>query len=528
MNYLNSIFKFLSVAFLATTMSACTIDDATDVPLVALGSIEKNFVVEADANTFDIDIYANGAYHVDRINESDWLKLELGSIEDGKSKITADVEFNEGFKRMAGLVLCSDVDARRDTIYVRQKALVDARIEFDNSSVIVKGAGGTESTPIITNVPFEDMTVEIKYTNESNADWVESLVIEDADTEERSLVISTVPNEDPEAPRSASVSLSFTDGWNETVSVSFNLLQRSANETMGREITMEEFRANYAMNDVIEDYVIIEGIVVSNTVTHSQYNGLALSNAGDNTQETTSTIDYTVSARTVYLESYDGAYGVALLTSTEEDNVFEQYDHVQLLIQGTTGMLYENPDRYEIHNVTSAMVISRTEGSKDDVPDKTRSINQLTDQDIYTYVTLTSVEFPIRKGSITPVNGGYTIDTNAHRLAKYPLLVRDINGDAMYMMTNTNCAYRSDGTRLPYGSGNISGVIVHERFSRFEWRNGADPADIEYDPTLGYIGRYQIRHQTKEDIWGEMKDSVEDSFFCSAYRISFLESRYRE
>lgn len=512
MNYLNSIFKFLSVAFLATTMSACTIDDATDVPLVALGSIEKNFVVEADASTFDIDIYANGAYHVDRINESDWLKLELGSIEDGKSKITADVEFNEGFKRMAGLVLCSDVDARRDTIYVRQKALIDARIEFDNSSVIVKGAGGTESTPIITNVPFEDMTVEIKYTNESNADWVESLVIEDADTEERSLVISTVPNEDPEAPRSASVSLSFTDGWNETVSVSFNLLQRSANETMGREITMEEFRANYAMNDVIEDYVIIEGIVVSNTVTHSQYNGLALSNAGDNTQETTSTIDYTVSARTVYLESYDGAYGVALLTSTEEDNVFEQYDHVQLLIQGTTGMLYENPDRYEIHNVTSAMVISRTAGSKDDVPDKTRSINQLTDQDIYTYVTLTNVEFPIRKGSITPVNGGYTIDTNAHRLAKYPLLVRDINGDAMYMMTNTNCAYRSDGTRLPYGSGNISGVIVHERFSRFEWRNGADPADIEYDPTLGYIGRYQIRHQTKEDIWGEMNDSVEDSF----------------
>ena len=190
MNYLNSIFKFLSVAFLATTMSACTIDDATDVPLVALGSIEKNFVVEADANTFDIDIYANGAYHVDRINESDWLKLELGSIEDGKSKITADVEFNEGFKRMAGLVLCSDVDARRDTIYVRQKALVDARIEFDNSSVIVKGAGGTESTPIITNVPFEDMTVEIKYANESNADWVESLVIEDADTEERSLVIA--------------------------------------------------------------------------------------------------------------------------------------------------------------------------------------------------------------------------------------------------------------------------------------------------------------------------------------------------
>ena len=139
-------------------------------------------------------------------------------------------------------------------------------------------------------------------------------------------------------------------------------------------------------------------------------------------------------------------------------------------------------------------------------------MNELTDDDIYTYVTLKEVEFPVRKGSITPVNEGYAIGTNAHRISKYPLLVRDINGDAMYMMTNTNCAYRSDGTRLPYGSGDISGVIVHERFSRFEWRNGADPAEMTDDPTLGYIGRYQIRHQNKEDIWGKMQNSVEDSF----------------
>lgn len=185
---------------------------------------------------------------------------------------------------------------------------------------------------------------------------------------------------------------------------------------------------------------------------------------------------------------------------------------MQLLIQGATGNLVENPDRYELEGVTKSMVISRTAGSASDVPVKEKHMNELTDDDIYTYVTLKEVEFPVRKGSITPVNEGYAIGTNAHRISKYPLLVRDINGDAMYMMTNTNCAYRSDGTRLPYGSGDISGVIVHERFSRFEWRNGADPAEMTDDPTLGYIGRYQIRHQNKEDIWGKMQNSVEDSF----------------
>ena len=235
-------------------------------------------------------------------------------------------------------------------------------------------------------------------------------------------------------------------------------------------------------------------------------------NAGENTQLTTSTIDYTVSERTLYLESKDGRYGIAILTNEVEDNIFDQYDHVQLLIQGATGNLVENPDRYELEGVTKSMVISRTAGSASDVPVKEKHMNELTDDDIYTYVTLKEVEFPVRKGSITPVNEGYAIGTNAHRISKYPLLVRDINGDAMYMMTNTNCAYRSDGTRLPYGSGDISGVIVHERFSRFEWRNGADPAEMTDDPTLGYIGRYQIRHQNKEDIWGKMQNSVEDSF----------------
>ena len=395
------------------------------------------------------------------------------------------------------------MDSRRDTLYIKQKALIDARIAFANSSIIVPGAGGENKSVIETNVPFSDITVETEYSDPENTDWIQEIEIVDAESEERELVITLDANPAEEVPRSAAVSLSFTDGWDETVSVEFNLLQRTAKETLGRNITFEEFRQNYALNKKIEDYVIIEGIVVSNPDNR---------NAGENTQLTTSTIDYTVSERTLYLESKDGRYGISILTNEVEDNIFDQYDHVQLLIQGATGNLVENPDRYELEGVTKSMAISRTAGSASDVPVKEKHMNELTDDDIYTYVTLKEIEFPVRKGSITPVNEGYAIGTNAHRISKYPLLVRDINGDAMYMMTNTNCAYRSDGTRLPYGSGDISGVIVHERFSRFEWRNGADPAEMTDDPTLGYIGRYQIRHQNKEDIWGKMQNSVEDSF----------------
>ena len=43
-------------------------------------------------------------------------------------------------------------------------------------------------------------------------------------------------------------------------------------------------------------------------------------------------------------------------------------------------------------------------------------------------------------------------------------------------------------------------------------RETADPVEINDDPTLGNIGRYQLRHQTKEDVWSQMKDNFEDGF----------------
>ena len=89
---------------------------------------------------------------------------------------------------------------------------------------------------------------------------------------------------------------------------------------------------------------------------------------------------------------------------------------------------------------------------------------------------------------LTPINEGYAIGGKSDRISKYPLLVRDVNGDSFYMYTNTMCTYRYDGERLPQGSGKLSGVIVHERFSRFEWENGKDLLDMEIFPELGNIG----------------------------------------
>ena len=117
---------------------------------------------------------------------------------------------------------------------------------------------------------------------------------------------------------------------------------------------------------------------------------------------------------------------------------------------------------------------------------KERSVADLTDADLYTFVTLKACEIPIREGGLTPINEGYASVYGAGRIDCYPRLIRDEKGGCMFLLTNVGCGFRRDGTDLPAGSGSISGVIVHETFSRFE--------------EDGDIGRYQIRPLERDDI----------------------------
>ena len=109
-----SIFNVFGILAIAAAAVSCAFAEPEDIPLVKLGAIEKEYVVEAEASTFDIDIYTNGPYHIEYIEEADWLSLACSDAVDGKAKITATCEFNEDFKRRAGFVLCSDQTAIRN------------------------------------------------------------------------------------------------------------------------------------------------------------------------------------------------------------------------------------------------------------------------------------------------------------------------------------------------------------------------------------------------------------------------------
>ncbi len=500
----------LGVILMALTLGgtrACMPAETEETPLVKLGAAVKEFVAEADGGVINIPVYSNGPYHLEMITEdNEWLLMTMPDDLNKNGYIRAECDFNTSFKRRVVFVICSDVDTRRDTVTFKQKGMQEAIITMDELSVQARGAGGDSTYVINTNVPFADLKQTITYTDEelTPEEWITGIEVTDSDKTKRQMKISTLKNTNENNPRTALVRFQFTDGWGESVSLAFNVIQRTAKEKIGTTVSMRDLKYEYVVSgQPIDKYIIVEGIVVSNKDGR---------NCGENEQLTTSSIDYSGDQRTIYLESMDGTQGICLMANSADDNVVNLYDKIQVLLYNTNPVMHSDPERLVISGVKANMIVGQVKGQASDVPTKIKYMKDLTDEDIYTYVQLKDVEIPVRKGSLVPVNEGYTIASNSHRFSKYPRLIRDINGNSMYMLTNTVCLYRNDGDRLPYGSGNISGVIVHERFPRFDWRNAADPAEMELDPTLGRIGTYQIRHQVKEDIWGNMKDDFEDGF----------------
>lgn len=478
-----------------------------DFPLVKLGAGEKEYLMEIDGGAVNIPVYSNGPYHLEiTSSDSDWLRLTLPSNRSANGYIRAECDFNDSFRRQVIFTLCSDVDSRRDTVVFRQKGFKTARLAIDNRSLLTKGAGGEESFSLNTNIPSDQIAKLVTYSSgdESGQGWITDISLAEGGDGTCSIKLTTEPNPDELAPRTAQIRLEFVDGWGERISLPLNVIQRTSLETVGTPVTMDQLKYEIVKDgSAIDSYVIVEGIVVSSKQNR---------NAGENKQVTSVSIDYSYDQRTIYLEAEDGSQGICLVTSTEEDNQVNLYDHIQVLLYGTAPTLSEDPEFLVINGVKSGMFVSALSGQPFDVPVKERSIRDLTDEDIFTYVKLKDVEIPMRKGDLMPVNEGYTIAAAGHRLDKFPRLIRDINGDDMYLYTNSTCQFRNDGTILPYGSGSISGVIVHERFPHFEWENQAELEDMEYEPTLGRIGTYQIRPQIKDDIWKEMKADVEDSF----------------
>ena len=450
------------------------IHDEEFVEVDDLGAPKDRFEVKAEAGSVEVEIYTNKHTTAHFIGGCDWAQIKTSGIE-SDGKFVVEYQENTSYPRHAKIEFATST--RRDTCVLLQRGKTEEVFQI-NKYVITSYDAHPED--VIVSIESDNMGYDhfVRYVD--GYDWMS--VTQSGDK----LTIAPSANAGAGA-REAQILVSWTDGWGELQQKTIVFRQAASGESLV-EKTFAEVRSAVGSESV---WNVTENVAMFGYVINEKND-----NAGECRMEVMDKIDYDSNETTVYFEDEEAENGFRLICASDSSNIFTQYTKVKLLIKGCSVVKAENPERYDITGVTSNMIISAEYAGKDGMPLKVKSINELVPADIYTYVTLKDCELPVRKGSLTPVNEGYTLAFDANKIAKYPALVRDAEGSSIYMYTNMTCAYRRDGKKLPYGSGNISGVIVNEEFQPF-----------------GDMGAYQIRHLSREDI--ALAQTMEEKSFSA-------------
>ena len=478
-----NIFTIASIALLAFV--GCDKDYHEVFPPDELGMPEKEFYVSEAGEEIDIEFLANKQGTISLLNERDASWVNLGSTSFAKDgNLTVSVRANAGFKRRADILFTTET--RIDTVSVFQHGEIEERFHISAGSMLVlNGKDELNTVDADINVPLSRITTEIRYSGEE--EW-----IHDCHLTSSKFTFKTTDNPDEDYIRRANIALSFVDGWRENQTAIIAVLQARADNQIGKVYSAAQLRSVATKEGYeLPEESLIEGYIVSTTEG---------GNAGDQVVadifQGTGVIDYSLTDRTSYLVSTDGKYGFRLIATDAEKNEFTRYSRICLNVAGAKVYRSEgSPVQYTIEGISSENIITSADGYLS-LPKKEKSISELTDDDINTLVTIKDCEIAMRKGPFTPINEGYGTMCGYNRVAKYPILIRDIKGGSMYMYTNMTCTYRRNGETLPYGSGNITGIVVHEDYTNFE--------------KDGNIGRYQLRHLVREDI--DLKPDFNDNF----------------
>ncbi|MBV8253273.1 MAG: BACON domain-containing protein [Chitinophaga sp.] len=418
--------------------------------------------VDVPADTTRIIVYADGDWKMEPVAETPWLQLQTNSGH-GKGEVLVQVKDNSGqLPRAAKLVVRGG--GKTDTIVLQQKGIVPTLTLADKTAQTISN-GGTYKTAINTNIPMNLMTITYSYDSTGATNWVSGLQIKDGylffktDTNQLSVIRSVV------------MRLSYLDALGTTTKDTLLIQQKPGMSFEGAVQKDFAYVKQALANGVINENIYVEGIVVSDKGHPNIAQNL-------NTPANKHVLDKTENSIAVYVQSLDGTSGLYFRTATPGDNIFNFNDRVKIWLKGTSVQQLQNPARTIISNLDVLHIMKKDVGTTSLLP-KEKYMADLTDNDLYTYTKLKDVEISIPSGSFTNINEGYTA-----RMDCYPMNIRDIQGNSMYMLTNLDVPYRRDGKQVPQGSGTIAGILVHE----------------EYDRYGGNIGRYAIRHLKREDI----------------------------
>jgi len=178
-------------------------------------------------------------------------------------------------------------------------------------------------------------------------------------------------------------------------------------------------------------------------------------------------------ARTVYLESPDGKYGLRLFFETGTDALAAGplFSYLKLNLKGAR--LVKEYNYYVITGLKAGNVLSYGARTEADLPVKKKHIAELTDDDIFTWVALQDCEFVFKCGAYMNCRETYLPKSRTGRytgngwMNGWARLVYDNEGSSIYLGLDAKLDKRREGDGVPTGTGEVSGVLTKAYMPRY-------------------------------------------------------------
>ncbi len=417
----------------------------------------------------------------DTLKTTPWL--EFDSLTSSNAFYTVS-DNNSAEPRIAVLTLRVE-DANGNAVSTTQtvtQTLSQPELNLESAEGEYAGFSGeyTAATTVNNVYPYvADFQYDVAYEG-AGEPW-----ISDVQMTSEGLVFKVTKNESGLA-RKATINVTYTLKGG-SVTTSYKVSQKSYPSS----ISFAEVRALTPGELTVKQY--IEGYIVSDPGS---------ANVCQSPQTAQFKYDFEENYKTAYIESTDGKYGFQLKFETRADNTTERWQKVRINLEGLTLVKETDPAVcFTLAGLTAESIIEVLGEDEFLVPAKKKSISQLTDDDIFTMVTLQDIEIMCKDGAYTNCTDGYSLKdaakginpisgTTSPRWDVAPLLMSDKGGNVIYMLTNSSVPWRRDGSFygngsevVAQGSGSYRGIVVAEELVRY-----------------GDLGRYKIRPMDRADI----------------------------
>ena len=210
---------------------------------------------------------------------------------------------------------------------------------------------------------------------------------------------------------------------------------------------------------------VIEGIVIS---------APANPNLDLSVQTNYRTASATQNNRTAYIEvCEDGKWRGVKLVFQHLDPEARKLERYSRVIIDTENAVTEDGGRV-IRDIPNGAVLSVIPGRKEDVPVRVRRVRELTDDDLYTWVSIPDCEFVFKYGSYCNILESYAARPSDNKalggngmMDSWQTLLTDADGSPVYAMINSRVPWRRSGNGVPQGKGTLSGIYVRSDILRY-------------------------------------------------------------